>query len=102
MIKLKSDKVNLNNVHPKIYWAISQIGDIYEKVYGLDLTITSCRDSKHGEGSLHYVGKAFDIRIWGVATPERLTKLIQDRLGDDFDVVYEVNHIHCEFDPDTI
>jgi len=101
MIKIKNDTVNLNNVSSKIYMAISIVANIYEENSYGDLVITSCRDSVHSKNSLHYVGQAFDIRIWSVPKNEIvfLCKVIKKQLGKDFDVVYEKDHIHTEYDP---
>jgi len=63
--------------------------------------VTSAFDGQHKPGSLHYVGRALDFRIWDVPSEERadLAAHIRDRLGPDFDVVLEANHIHIEYDP---
>lgn len=67
------------------------------------LTITSVMDGKHKEGSKHYSGFGFDVRTrdmepnfakWAATTA-------QERLGDQYDVVLESDHIHVEFDPKT-
>jgi len=99
MIYLKSKSVNLNDVHHKVYSAIAIVAQIYE-AHGSDLVITSVRDSKHGKHSLHYVGKAFDIRIWNIKVDKYvLGKELQKALGDEYDVVVEKDHIHIEYDP---
>jgi hypothetical protein len=93
--------VNLDNVHPKIYLAISKVAEIYEDV-DTELVITSVRDSKHSKNSLHQYGKAFDVRVWNLpkhVNHIELTKTIANELGIEFDVVYEINHIHIEYDP---
>lgn len=63
-------------------------------------------DGIHSNGSLHYPqntpdgrGRAVDLRIWDVDAAEAARKL-RDYLTDDFDVVQESNHIHCEYQPD--
>ena len=62
---------------------------------GQDVFITSIRDGNHSAGSLHYDGSAFDIRY-----PEEITLVeIKEVLGSGWDVVYESDHIHCEYDP---
>ena len=62
------------------------------------LTITSLMDGKHMKGSLHYVGAATDLRL-----PKRNVRVIvrelAKRLGADYDVVLEKDHIHLEFQP---
>ena len=71
------------------------------KVYGqYNCVITSGSDSKHGPNSLHYVGKALDLRTNNL--PPQAVQSIVDRLkealGSQFDVVLESDHIHIEFD----
>ena len=72
------------------------------RVYGqYNCVITSGSDGKHGPNSLHYVGKALDLRTNNL--PPQAVQSIVDRLkealGAQFDVVLESNHVHCEFDP---
>lgn len=84
------------------------------------LVVTSANDSTHGGHSLHYVGRAFDIRytgqrIGGVVNPTTwapeqnqqeyqgaVAKVwagrMRQQLGKRFDVVVEGNHIHVEWD----
>ena len=72
--------------------------------HGIPLLITSCRDSKHKDGSLHYIGDAVDIRL-----PSRFNntdnidlKLLgegRDALSEQYDLVLEADHLHLEFDP---
>ena len=83
------------------------------------LVVTSANDSKHSAYSLHYVGRALDIRytevrIGGIAPrmttaggsqaeeQERAARFwmgrMQQQLGPDYDVVVEANHIHVEWD----
>jgi len=99
MIKLKNKLVNLNNVHYKIYWAISIVAQLYENANS-ELVLTSVRDSKHRvKNSLHYIGKAFDCRIWNYhQNLNNLVQSIKEALGDDFDVILEKDHIHIEYD----
>lgn len=103
MIKIKDDSVKMSNVHPKIYWAMSVVAEIYADV-DTEMVITSCRDA-HPPTSLHYHGKAFDIRIWNLPKSVKLPQLtgrIASALGDEFDVVLELakSHIHIEYDID--
>jgi len=100
MIQIKNNKVNLDNVHYKIYWAISIVAQLYE-AGDSELVLTSVRDSKHSfKNSFHYVGRAFDCRIWNYnGNLNNLTQSIREALGDEFDVILESDHIHIEFDP---
>lgn len=68
--------------------------------YGSELVITSANDGKHRQDSLHYKGRALDLRTWHVSGREwQVAKDLQRALGDDFDVVAESDHIHLELDP---
>jgi hypothetical protein len=68
--------------------------------------ITSANDGLHMDTSLHYTDRAFDIRvknIIGVADfPEAgrvWAQKMQHALGEDYDVLFERDHIHVEYDP---
>jgi len=67
---------------------------------GQELVITSITEGKHSRGSLHYQGAAMDLRIWNIDA-HRAQRDLLDRLGEDYDVVLERDHIHCEFQPKT-
>jgi len=73
---------------------------VYEEA-GHDFTITACVDGKHMTGSLHYAGAAIDVRTRELAADEvqKLIARIKSCLGDAFDVLLEVDHIHIEFQP---
>ena len=102
MVKLKSSSVNLSNIHKKVFFAIYKVAEIYEEM-GIDLVITSARDSIHSKHSLHYVGRAIDIRVFNIPqqySHKDVMEKIKKAIGDDeFDVVYEKTHIHIEYDP---
>ena len=66
--------------------------------------ITSANDSKHMVGSLHFENRAFDIRIKNIIGDEKhearlWTERMQIALGEDYDVVLEIDHIHVEYQP---
>lgn len=97
-MKLK-DGVSLQDVHWRLFQAAIVAEAIFAK-YGSELVITSGNDGKHSPNSLHYKGMALDFRTWHVAGREwEVANAIQKALGDDFDVVAESDHIHCELDP---
>lgn len=74
--------------------------DVFQS-FGHDCTITSGVDGKHGENSLHYAGRALDFRTRTVpiGTRPKLAKELRARLGANFDVVEESDHLHVEWDP---
>lgn len=77
---------------------------IAETVYrqeGFECILTEGTGSKHGRGSLHYVGLAIDLRTRMISGAKQLplAQTLADKLGDEYDVVLETDHIHIEFQP---
>jgi hypothetical protein len=68
---------------------------------GKRLVVTSGLDGRHMKNSLHYQGRALDIRTRHIPPGERrpVRDRIAEALGDDYDVVLEKTHIHIEYDP---
>jgi len=90
-------------VDATIFHALHVAEAVWRK-YGTEvLWITALRDGTHKPGSLHYEGRAADIRVknlprgaWETATAE-----LQTALGPQYDVLLELDppHVHIEFDP---
>lgn len=76
------------------------VNEVY-KNFGDEAVVTSGMDGKHSTGSLHYSGSALDFRTRELLpkTQKKLRDEIKSRLGDDFDVVLEGNHLHVEWQP---
>ena len=69
--------------------------------------VTSANDSRHMDESLHYKNQAFDIRIYNIIgdvhyEAKRWAARLQQALGSDYDVVYEIDHIHVEYQPKVV
>lgn len=62
---------------------------------------TSGTEGEHQPGSLHYVGKAVDLRTRDLTSLQvvQLLGSLRAWLGEDFDVIDEGDHIHVEYDP---
>lgn len=92
--------VRITGVRPEILLAAVAAERVYEEA-GHDFTITACVDGKHMAGSLHYAGGAIDVRTRDLqpADVQKLIARIKSCLGDDFDVLLEVDHVHIEFQP---
>ncbi len=61
--------------------------------------ITSTYEGSHSPGSLHYENNAIDLRLAKKISHGMAVKLLKEALGKDFDVIYEKNHYHVEYDP---
>ncbi len=94
--------VDIRGMQPQVVLAMVTADRIYEEA-GRELVVTSVCDGKHGEGSLHYSGSAFDLRTTAAGIPaeavQRIAAKLRAALGAQFDVVVESDHIHVEFDP---
>ena len=68
---------------------------------GIVVTITSGTDGKHMTGSKHYIGDALDFRTRDLSAAAVLDLIaaLKERLGLDYKVLHEVDHIHVEFSP---
>ena len=93
--------VSIFGLRDEMFFAIEQIDKILFSS-GYEATVTSAVDGTHSTNSLHYDGRAIDIRIRDLPasySAEAVTRDIQERLSDDYDVVLEDNHIHIEWQP---
>jgi len=67
-----------------------------------ECVITSVADGKHGTNSLHYKGRAIDLRTREIPPGVRpaLFAELRGRLRPiGFDVIDEGDHFHVEYDP---
>lgn len=84
--------------------AMMQACEIIDRIftrYDYICVLTSGKDGVHGEGSLHYEGRAGDFRTRQV-TQENKQRIVSDcqrELGPEFEVILEDTHIHVEHDP---
>lgn len=90
---------------PQLVFALFVAEQVYEQ-FNREVTITSVNDSEHSETSLHYAGCAADLRTQNPINgtpyfedPHEVVRRIKDRLNGDFDVMFEGDHIHVEYQP---
>ena len=95
---LNNEKVKASHDIMKAMYIVDSLS---KNLFRKEIVVTSVLDGKHKSGSKHYVGEAFDIRVW-IYTAEQLKDLlpsIQRSLGKNYDVINENDHIHIEYDP---
>ena len=97
--------VDLRGLSPIWGVAFPLIQQIFASFH-YDCIVTSANDGMHGPHSLHYKGKALDLRTKHLQMMDKATIIdtIRESLGAQFDVVFEDaglanEHLHCEFDP---
>ena len=96
MIHMKPG-VRLHGIMPEIVVAILIADQVYAQL-GHELVITSVLDGKHMRASIHYIGGAVDLGLPGKDGVTARSQ-IAHRLGPDYDVILESNHIHIEWQP---
>ncbi len=98
MLSIK-DTVKLHGLQPEAVPIIIIANEVYASM-GYDCVITSVTDSQHTAKSLHPFGYSVDLRTRHVPVEKQaaLAKEIATRLGPQYDVVLESDHIHAEFD----
>lgn len=92
--------VDLRGLTPQMAVAYTIASLIYHR-YEQPCWITSGSDGKHGPNSLHYQGKALDLRTRHLTVEQipLIHRELKIALGTQFDVVLEGDHLHIEFDP---
>ena len=99
MIKLKPG-VSIIGVKPETVLGIAVAGSVFN-AFGYDLIVTSVTEGRHGNGSLHFPGFAFDCRRRHIQSKDvgSISASLKEALGPEFDVVLESDHWHIEFQP---
>lgn len=95
-------RLNGGHLRTKIAVMVNVAFETAPLLAGGQLVITSANDGKHMKGSRHYSDDAFDLRIRNIlpgGSAKAWVARMQERLGDDYDVVLEEDHIHVEYDP---
>lgn len=97
MISLKAD-VRAQGISNEALLAVFIASSVYDKHGEPNMVITSITDGRHRDGSLHYTGDAFDLRL-PIANVSGVVTSLRDALGLHYDVILESDHIHIEHDP---
>ena len=100
MIQIKGG-VSILGLDPKMILALIIADQIYSDHNINECVLTSATDSKHSEHSHHLKGLAIDLRTNNIDINMRqpIVNVLQKALGSQYQVIFEVDHIHVEFDP---
>lgn len=99
---------SIRGIRSEILLGLMVVHSVFEE-HGIDMTLTEGEGGTHGNGSLHYVGLAVDIRNFNISPNQIdiMKKKIFKGLGNDethvseFDFVLESDHFHLEYQPKT-
>ena len=98
-MKIK-EGVIIDGIKPPMLRACAIVDEVFLKHTGHEATLTSGRDGKHSDKSLHYDGLADDYRTRDV--PENILVLIynevRSKLPPPYEVIREETHMHIEYD----
>jgi hypothetical protein len=80
---------------------LHKVDEAHKEVIGRDAIITATLNGKHMKKSLHYSGNAIDLRTRDITKvkAEELTKKLKEKVGIGYDIIFEKDHIHLEYDP---
>lgn len=92
--------VDIGRLKREIRRSLGPVNKFIES-YNEELVITSTYEGNHGANSLHYADEAYDIRRPLTVQNGSLNGL-RKLLGNDYDVVWKINHIHIEHDPKKV
>ena len=67
-------------------------------IMGCEPVITCTYEGRHKAGSLHYADLAINFRIPDCSRRE-IDQKMHDSLGKDYNILWEKDHIHIEYDP---
>ena len=67
--------------------------------HGIAAVVTSIVDGLHMRNSLHYTGAAVDFDIGDPPNRSVFASELRGRLGREYDVIDEEDHIHVEYQP---
>jgi hypothetical protein len=100
-------EVKLDGLDTSILPGFLALCHFMETILGLDtVTVTAALDGTHKVGSLHYVGRALDIRCKPYP-PVKVSEVVQafkKTYDAEYDLIWENpgtpnEHLHLEYDP---
>lgn len=108
-MKVKVSSTVIYNPHSAILYASDVVDRVWRASTESHPILTGLQEEGHSEGSLHYgiLGdtrcRAFDVRTSQLNSTEKaeIDAELKIRLaaGKEFDIVWERNHLHIEYQP---
>lgn len=90
--------VDISKLNREIRRALKYVTQTYNE-QSIEPVITSTYEGHHMDSSLHYANDAFDVRSDVSMFFETVHTRLKERLGPDYDIIREKDHIHIEYDP---
>lgn len=114
LLFIKDESVKIENLDEQLLPVLQALQQVATSNNINGFIVTSGNDNIHKDGSYHYKNRAIDISLREAISNEKLQGLnkgshlfnqINESLNSalpqrkDFDIVFEVDHIHIEYDP---
>lgn len=99
-MKLKDETVKIDGLQAPMLRACAVVDEAFLRHARHEVTMTSAKDGKHSDESLHYKGLAGDFRTRDV-TPNELVLIfaeVRAKLPPPYEVIDEKTHMHVEHD----
>ena len=99
-MKFKAGVEWSSDVHPSLWFARAVLDTVTQATVGRPAIITSVEDGLHSKNSLHYEGRAIDLRTRDLSAEQiaAYAAELREALGMGWDVIVEKTHIHIEWD----
>ncbi len=93
---MRTMNVRIGGIKPEMVFAIFVIEGVFFE-HGEQFILTSVVDGVHGKVSYHKAGFAIDFKL-PTNDKDIILGKCQARIGPEFDIVFESDHGHAEFD----
>lgn len=93
-----SGRVRIQGIRPELILGLMILSDLCNAM-GTSAVLTSVLDGEHMTSSLHYTGAGADFISDLTENRDEWLAELRKRLGPDFDVVDEGDHVHIEYQP---
>jgi len=95
LVKFGVGGLDLSSLHVAMWYAVKVVNEVWGDE---EPVITSTWEGTHVPWSMHYRKRALDFRLPKDHPRERVEQ-VRKRLGNNYDVLYENDHVHIEYDP---